>query len=182
MPIRDLRALALVNKGRDGSSGYMNVVYRKSDGRRRLARVLDGGTAIAAPTGLAAVAVATGGTFAAGAYFWKVTALSAVGETTGSNEATATLVLNGSANLSWTATPDATGYKVYRGTVAGAENVLVATLGTVTSYTDTGTGGAGAVPGANTTAGGLKLRVLSEDRIVNNVPAGVTGHTYAARF
>lgn len=45
----------------------------------------------------------------------------------------------------------ATGYKVYRGTAAGAENVLVATLGTVTTYTDTGAAGTAAtVPTSNT--------------------------------
>lgn len=108
---------------------------------------------IAAPSGLAAAAVGSGGTFAAGAQYWKITGINGSGETTGSNEATATLVLNGSANLTWSALPaGTTGVKIYRGTASGAENVLVATLGAVTSYTDTGTAGTAATPPAvNTT-------------------------------
>lgn len=109
-------------------------------------------TQILAPTALAAAAVGSGGTFAAGTYFWEVTATTALGETTVSNEASATLVLNGSANLTWTlpAGP-VTHIKVYRGTVSGAENVLVTTLGpAVTAFTDTNVGGAGAPPTANT--------------------------------
>lgn len=103
--------------------------------------------ALAAPSGLGAAAVGSGGTFAAGTYFWVVTGLNAVGETTGSNEATATLVLNGSATLTWAALPaGTTGVKVYRGTAASGENRLVATLGAVVTYTDTGTAGSVATP------------------------------------
>lgn len=104
------------------------------------------------PTGLTATPVGAGGTFAAGNYFWEVTALTALGETTVSNEATAAIVLNGSAVLNWNAPNNVvTGYKLYRGTAAGAENVLVATIpaGT-TTFNDTNVGGAGAPPGANT--------------------------------
>jgi hypothetical protein len=104
------------------------------------------------PTGLAVAPVVGGGTFAAGNYFWEVTATTSLGETTVSNEATTAIALNGSANLSWNA-PNATvtGYKLYRGTVSGAENVLVTTIvGNLTQFTDTNVGGAGAPPGANT--------------------------------
>ena len=106
-------------------------------------------SAFTAPSGAAAAAVGSGGTFTAGAYFWKVTAIYPGAESGPSAEVTATLVLNGSANLTWSALPaGATGAKVYRGTATGAENTLVATLGIVTSYTDTGTAGtAAAVPG-----------------------------------
>lgn len=104
------------------------------------------------PVGLTATAVGTGGTFAAGTYFWEVTATTAFGETTVSNEATATLVLNGSATLAWGAPQNVvTGYKVYRGTVSGSENVLVTTIvGQTTTFTDTNVGGAGTPPGTNT--------------------------------
>lgn len=109
-------------------------------------------TQISAPTGMTAVAVGSGGTFAAGTYFWEVTATTALGETTVSNEASATLVLNGSANLSWTAPVGVvTGYKIYRGTVSGSENVLVTTIvGTATTFTDTNVGGAGTPPTSDT--------------------------------
>lgn len=106
------------------------------------------------PASLAAAAVGTGGTFAAATYFWKITAINSEGETTGSNEATATIVLNGSANLTWAAVTGATGYKIYRATSTGAENgatQFVAQVGAVTAYTDTGTAlTAGGVPATNT--------------------------------
>lgn len=104
------------------------------------------------PTGLTATAVGAGGTFAAGTYFWEVTATTALGETTVSNEASATLVLNGSANLAWTLPQGViTHIKVYRATVAGVENVLVTTLGpTATTFTDTNVGAAGTPPTTNT--------------------------------
>lgn len=104
------------------------------------------------PFGLVAAPVVGGGTFAAGTYFWEVTATTALGETTVSNEATATIALNGSCTLTWNK-PNAvvTGYKVYRGTGAGAENVLVTTLvGQATTFTDTNVGGAGTPPVTNT--------------------------------
>lgn len=109
-------------------------------------------TVVAPPFGLAAAPVVGGGTFAAGTYYWEVTATTALGETTVSNEASAVLVLNGSANLTWNAPVGTiTGYKVYRGAAPGAENVLVATLPvTPTAYTDTNTGGAGAPPSTDT--------------------------------
>lgn len=108
--------------------------------------------AIATPV-LTKGATAGGGTFAAGTYFWKITAINTHGETVGSNEITATLTANQEQTFTWVAIAGATGYKVYRGTVAGAENVLVATLGAVATYTDTGIAGtAGAVPTTDSTA------------------------------
>jgi hypothetical protein len=94
----------------------------------------------------------TGGTFAAGTYFWVVTATNANGETGKSNEVNAQLTgSTGSATLTWNAVDGATGYKVYRGTSTTNENKLVATLGNVTTYTDTGTAGTTAsVPATNT--------------------------------
>jgi hypothetical protein len=49
---------------------------------------------------------------------------------------------------------NATGYKVYRGTTSGAENVLVATVsgGTTVTYTDTGSAGSSATPPGTNTA------------------------------
>lgn len=104
------------------------------------------------PSGLSATPVGAGGTFAAGNYFWEVTATTSLGETTVSNEATAAIVLNGSAVLAWNPpNQKVTGYKLYRGTATGAENVLVATLtASQLTFTDTNVGGAGAPPGTNT--------------------------------
>ena len=104
-------------------------------------------TILAAPSTLAASPNVGGGTFAAAAYFWKITGLNGRGETTVSNEATCSVALNGTASLTWAALPaGTTGVKVYRGTVTQTENVLVATLGAVVAYTDTGTAGTAAVP------------------------------------
>lgn len=109
-------------------------------------------TQLSPPGALTAAAVAAGGTFPAGTYFWEVTATTALGETTVSNEASATLVLNGSANLTWVLPQGRiTAIKVYRGTASNAENVLVTTLaGTATAFTDTNVGGAGTPPASNT--------------------------------
>lgn len=114
-------------------------------------------TALAAPLNLVTTARTTGGTFAAGTYFYKVTATNTAGETTGSVEASAVVVLNGSVVLNWDVVPGASGYKVYRSATTGTENVSPALVGTVTSattptYTDTGAAAsAGAVPAANNT-------------------------------
>lgn len=95
---------------------------------------------VSTPTGLAAAAVGSGGTFASNTYFWGITAITRTGETTVSSTASATIVLNGSANLTWTAATGATGYRIYRGT-SSSLGALVATVGAVTAYTDTGTAG-----------------------------------------
>ena len=106
-------------------------------------------TILAPPSTLAAAANVGGGTFAAGTYFWKITGSNARGETTASNEATVAVALNGTATLTWAALPaGTTAVKVYRGTVTNTENVLVATLGAVVTYTDTGIAGAAGSPPA----------------------------------
>lgn len=125
------------------------------------------------PTGLTAAAVAGGGTFAAGTYFWKITATNANGETLASNEASVAIALNGRATLNWTAVPGATGYRVYRATATNGQSVspaFVAAVGAVTTYTDTGTAtSAGAVPASNTTAGTAPSLALSLEWALDGV-------------
>ncbi len=94
---------------------------------------------IAPPVLTLGTTASSGGTFAAGTYFWKVTAKSASGETLGSNEVSATLVANGTQALSWTAPAGWASFNIYFGTSAGNENILVANV-TTTSFTDTGGG------------------------------------------
>ncbi|NYI41498.1 phage major capsid protein [Demequina lutea] len=99
---------------------------------------------------------ASGGTFAAGDYFWKLTATNSGGETVGSNELTATLTASQKQPINWTAVTGANGYRLYRGIAAGAENVLVAVIsdGTTATYTDLGGAGTSAtVPTVDRTAG-----------------------------
>lgn len=89
------------------------------------------------PVGFGAAASGTGGTLPAGTYVYAVTAIGALGETIASNEATVTLTgTTSSVVLTWAAYAGATGYKIYRGTVAGQEHLL-ATVGAVLTYTDT---------------------------------------------
>lgn len=111
-------------------------------------KALPGG--IAPPTGLAVAAVGTGGTFAAATYFWKITYRGLNGESSGSNEATVAIALNGSANLTWTAPPASArcvAIRIYRGTVTNTENVLVAEVAAnVTAFTDTNLGSAATPP------------------------------------
>lgn len=91
------------------------------------------------------------------AYYYKVSAVNSIGESSRSNEASATPTAsstvpsaptltsatagNAQATLSWTAGSDGgsaiTGFKIYRGTTAGGETLLT-TLGSVLTYTDAG--------------------------------------------
>ena len=130
---------------------------------------LTGAPTLAAPTlSLGAVGV---GTFAAGTYFWKVTAVNLQGETVGSNEVSATLTLNQSQTLNWTAVDGASEYRLYRGTVAGGENVQVAST-TALTFTDTGAAGTAGSPPATSSAVVLAYRELQG---VLNQLAGTSG-------
>lgn len=97
---------------------------------------------------------ASGGTIAAGTYRYYITAINTSGETTISNEQTATTTgSTSSVVLTWVAVAGATGYKIYRTAAGGAAGtqLLVNTVGAVITYTDTGTPTpAGAYPTVNT--------------------------------
>lgn len=96
-------------------------------------------TGIAAPVQAAVTPGGLDGAYPAGTYYYKVTATTANGETTPSNEENATIAAGGFATINWAAVANATGYKIYRGTGAGAENTLVGVVadGAATSFTDT---------------------------------------------
>lgn len=133
-----------------------------STGRVRAIQVTS--TRLDPPSGLAAAPVVGGGTFAAGTYYWVITFEDDKGETTKSNEATATIALNGSADLTWDAPPqEVTHVKVYRGTATGAEDHLIATLGVVAAYTDTGTAGSAATPPTSNTASLDPVDIITSD-------------------
>jgi hypothetical protein len=94
-------------------------------------------------------AAASGGTFTAGTYFYKVTATNASGESAAGVESSQTVILNGTITLNWVPVIGATGYRVYRGTSAGNENAYqVVAGGAVGTFTDTGTAGTGGTPPA----------------------------------
>lgn len=106
-------------------------------------------TATIVPSTLTQTPSASGGSFAAGTYFWVITATTAAGESTKSNEISTTFTGSASSNaLAWTQVLGATGYKVYRGTTAGGEGALITTIGSgaTITYTDTGTAGSAGTP------------------------------------
>lgn len=106
------------------------------------------------PVQSATVPSGTGGTLAAGTYRYYITALNANGETTISNEQTATTTgTTSSVDVNWTAVTGATGYKIYRTGVDGAAGtqLLLTQVGLVTTYKDIGDlTPAGAFPTTNT--------------------------------
>jgi hypothetical protein len=132
-------------------SAFVEFTPRLAPGDMEYVTNLDLGVTLAAPHALTATPSGTGGAFAAGTYFWVVTAVDGNGETTKSNEVQA--VLTGSTSsvaLSWAAVDGATNYNIYRGTTTTNENKLI-TIVTTPSYTDTGTAGTTAtVPATNT--------------------------------
>lgn len=112
-------------------------------------------TPIAAPA--ITVGSISGGSFTAGTYYWKLTSTNAAGESLGSAEVSLAMTSGQTAVVSWAAVNGATGYKLYRGTTAGGENVRIATItnGSTITYNDTGTAGTSAtVPSTNTTGDG----------------------------
>ncbi|HEV8060211.1 MAG TPA: DUF4214 domain-containing protein [Gemmataceae bacterium] len=118
------------------------------------------------PPQLAPLANGGTGLLAAGAYYYVVTATTPPGETTASNEQTITLPSTGAVNLDWSEVGGATSYKIYRGTAAGQENVLVATVyAPATTFTDTG---------SPTTAGTSPL--TSTAVLTNLAPSTIEGN------
>ena len=110
------------------------------------------GTTLTTPVNAAFATALTGGTLAAGTYFYRVTAINAYGETLASTETSqVTTGTTSTVTVNWGAVSGATGYKIY-GRTTGAELALVA-VNAVTAYIDTGAvTSAGALPAANTTA------------------------------
>lgn len=93
------------------------------------------------------------GSLATATYYYRVTALNALGETTPSTETSIALTGPAGVNVNWAGVPGATGYKIY-GRSTGAE-LFIAEVGKVETYLDTGAiTPSGAMPGSNTTGGG----------------------------
>lgn len=100
------------------------------------------GTQISAPA--APTLAASSGTLPAATYTYAVTAYNAQGETTESTAATITLSATGGVAVSWTAVPGSLGYRVYGR--SGATLGLLADVGNLLTYTDTGSATPGATP------------------------------------
>lgn len=104
------------------------------------------------PVNAAFTASTIGGLTPSGTYYYRVSAINAVGETLASAETSITLTAAQNAvNVNWGAVTGATGYRIYGNTTGG--ELLMAAVGAVTTWLDDGSiTPAGALPGANTTA------------------------------
>lgn len=99
-------------------------------------------TAISAPVQSNTSTSASGGNLAAATYYYEVTATNSSGETTASNEKSqVTTGSTSTVTVSWAAVTGANGYKIYRGTSASGENLLVGQVfsQSTTSFIDVGT-------------------------------------------
>ena len=102
------------------------------------------------------------------AYYYRVSALNAVGETLASAETSITTPVNGSVDnlnvvVNWGAVTGATSYNVY-GRSTGAEQLIANVAAPTVTYTDDGTiSPSGALPATNTTGAttSQKVKVLS---------------------
>lgn len=137
------------------------------DGHTMLRLAADPAT-LPGPWGLTATAQAGTGSFASGGTKgYRVTALSAIDESTAAMEATVSL--GGTSNvvaLAWVQVPGAVGYRVYRtdtpGTYGGSSRLTQIDAGAVVSLTDGGGAlGSGSPPSDNRTAGWLTKLELS---------------------
>lgn len=186
VPVNGTQALSWTVVG--GATGYK--IYRGTSSNSQnvlVTTISSGATTSYLDTGSSSGAATVpgsntsgGGSFAAGTYFWVLTAVSSAGETIASNEVTSAVGLNGSAVFTWTTVPAAVSYKLYRGTATGAENALIATLGSgVTTTSDTGGSGSAASPPGSSTFGvsaTVSLSVVksggtidSTHRVINNM-------------
>lgn len=136
-------------------------------------------TGLAAPTAPSAT-LASGGSLALNTeLFYVVTALEGAYESVASVEVHATPTVSGtqSITIAWTAVTGATGYKVYRGTATGAENLLVATImpGSTVSWTDTGseTGSTASPPTSSPTNILRGVMPMDVPVPINNYPDGL---------
>lgn len=111
-----------------------------------------------APSAQSAVASTTGGSLAANTYYYVAVAVNSAGTTTKSNEVSVTTT-GSTSSVTLTLTqpvPGASGYRWYRGTSSGGENVYYPVSGmTTTTFTDTGgSSTAGSPPSSNTATNG----------------------------
>jgi len=93
------------------------------------------------------------GTLAAGTYYYRLSAINATGETVPGPVNSFTALANTGVTLTWPTVTNATGYKIYgRSDSTGLNLLLIASVGLVNSWTDSGAATpAGALPTMDTT-------------------------------
>lgn len=109
---------------------------------------------VSTPTGVSATA-GTGGTLAAGTYYYKVVARTLTNRgvyarSTASAEVSATTGASGSVTINWAAVPNANEYYIY-GRNSGGQNIRFSVTAPTVTFTDTG--GAGTSENVPTTTG-----------------------------
>lgn len=127
------------------ASSHYSLDKEKFLGARHV-KVITLGVLLSAPTNVAATPSGSGGTIAAGTYYYKVTALDAYGQTLPSSEVSAvTTGATSSVALTWDAVTDAVSYRIYKGITPNGQDTYFASA--VANFTDVGAAGtAGTVP------------------------------------
>jgi hypothetical protein len=138
-----------------------------NDGNTELRQVMDTAT-LPGPWGVTATAAAGTGSFASGGTKgYRLTSLSALGESASAMEATVALgAVSNVVTIAWTQVPMATGYRVYRtdtpGTYGGSSRLTEISSGAQVSMADGGGPTvSGSPPADNRTAGWLTTLALS---------------------
>jgi hypothetical protein len=141
--------------------GRTNVIYRDAKGKTKAGVVLAVAPRPETPV-MTLTPSTSGGTLAAGTYWYRVSAVSAVGEGLACVEQSAvTTGATGSVSISVVAVPGATSYKFY-GRTQGAELLLVSQAGT--TYVDTAAATpAGALPTLATTPGNATVNTRASN-------------------
>ena len=164
LPVPTIRGTRAENNtfylGEIKTVGKIAMPFYPTSGMRLLAAtfgsdiVQAGAAGILTPVMAAPTTSASGGVLAAATYSYRISAINANGETTAAVAQTIAALGSSSSNiLTWSASAGATGYRVY-GRTAGAER-LIAQVGAVLTYTDTGLQTPTyAPPASNTTSGG----------------------------
>lgn len=134
---------------------------------------------IGTPSGVSATPSSTGGTLAAGTYFYKVVARHEVGFSDDARSLPSTEVsavttgTTGSVNVCWNAVANAEEYYIY-GRNSGAQNVRFSVVAPTTCFLDTG--GAGVAENVTTT--GSKWLVKNIFELKNMYKATVEGNVF----
>lgn len=172
-PVANAPSTAITGGSLAGATYYYKVSALGTQGETLGSNEVSVASAnLAAPTANAPSTATTGGSLAAATYYYKVTALGASGETIGSNEVSiATTGTTSTVTVTWGAITGATGYRVYRGTTTGGQNVYYAP-GNVTTFTDTGAANtAGTVPASNTAVSSTNTNTITWGAVT-----GATGY------
>lgn len=137
---------------------------------------------LATPVNAAFSTATTGGTLAAGTYSYRVAAKNSFGRTLASTATTqATTGATSTVTVNWGAVTGATGYDVF-GRVGGSE-LLIASVGAVTTYTDDGSvTPAGALPASNTTGTNTNTLTVNWGTVSGATGYKVYGRTTGAEL